>query len=71
VINMSCFNTKRILFWMVWNQTNNVAEYLVNVWILGMFPAFVDCPVSGSLFGSFSHVKDSVRVSVSLMSSLR
>jgi hypothetical protein len=46
VINMSCFNTKRILLWMVWNPNNNVVEYLVNVWILEKYPAFVKCPMS-------------------------
>jgi len=39
--------------------------------MIGMYPAVVKCPVSGSLVSSSSHVKESVRVKRRSISRLR
>jgi hypothetical protein len=39
--------------------------------MIGMYPAFVNFPVSGSLVGSSSHVKDTVILSKCSTSRLR
>jgi len=45
--------------------------YLVKLWMIGMYPAFVKLPVSGSVVGSSSHVKISFRFSRCSMSGLQ
>jgi len=63
--------TMRTVDWIKWNEIVNQKQYLVRLWMIGMYPAFVKCPVSGSLVGSSSHVKESVILSSSSMSRLR
>jgi hypothetical protein len=71
VKTISWFDTMRDADWMMWTKTVNPAEYLVRRWMIGMYPAFVKYPVSGSLVGSSSHVKESVRLSRCSMSRLQ
>ena len=68
---MSWLNTMRTADWTMWNNIAKFTKFLVWVWIIGMNPAFVKCPVSGSLVGSSSRVKESVRLSKCSMSRLR
>ena len=63
--------TMRNVDWIKWNNIVNQNKYLVSSWMIGMYPAFVKYPVSGSLFGSSSHVNASVSLSRSSMSRLR
>jgi hypothetical protein len=57
--------------WMAWNVSANDITFLVYLWMIGMYPAFVIFPVSGSLVGSSFHVKESVMKSRCSMSRLR
>jgi hypothetical protein len=45
-----------------WNAVLIKAAYMVIIWITGVYPTFAKCPVSGSLFGRSSCVKESIRV---------
>jgi len=55
----------------VWYMIVSVVQYAVKFCIFGMYPAFVECPVSGLLVGSSSHVKESVSLSKCWMSILQ
>ena len=67
---MSWLENIRTVDWVIWNANPNTKMYLWRLWISGMYPAFVKWPVSGSLLGSSSHVKESVSVSRCSMSRL-
>jgi len=69
--NISCLITMRTINWVVLNAKRKAFIILVSAWMIGMYPAFVKYPVSGSLFGSSSHVKKSVRLTSCSMSDLR
>jgi hypothetical protein len=56
---ISRFITMRTADWIKWNKIVNQKKYLVRSWMIGMYPAFVKYPVSGSLVGSSSHVNES------------
>jgi len=68
---ISWLDTMRTVVWIMWNKIRNPAVYLVRLWMIGMYPAFVNFPVSGSLVGSSSHVKESVSLSKWSTSRLR
>jgi len=68
---ISRFITMRTADWIMWNNIVNLKKYLVRSWMIGMYPAFVKYPVSGSLVGSSSHENESVSLSRSRMSRLR
>jgi hypothetical protein len=55
--------------WMMWKKIMGQVNYFVSVWMIGMYPAFVQYPVPGSPVGS-SHVKVSVSLSRCSMSRL-
>ena len=63
--------TMRTADWIKWIKIVNQNMYLVRPWMIGMYPAFVKYPVSGSLVGSSSQVKESVSLSRSSISRLR
>jgi len=69
--NISWLMTLRTTNWIVLNEMRKASMYLVSAWMIGMYPAFVQYPVSGSLVGSSSHVKKSVRLRSCSMSDLR
>jgi hypothetical protein len=71
VRSISCWNTMRIADWIMWNIIIKFTKYLVWVSMIWMYPAFVKHPVSGSLVGSSSHVKEPVSLSRYSMSRLR
>ena len=71
VNTISWFDTMRTVDWIMWNAIRNPAVYFVTDWMIGMYPAFVKYPVSGSLVGSSSHVKDTVSLSRCSKSLLR
>ena len=68
---ISWFDTMRNVDWVKWNTIPTQKTYLVRRWMIGMYPAFVKYPVSGSLVGSSSHVKDTVSLSRCSKSLLR
>jgi hypothetical protein len=51
----------RIVDWTQWKTKIITATRAVNIWMSGIHPAAVKCPVSASLVGRSSHVKLSVR----------
>jgi hypothetical protein len=59
---VSWFITMRTVLWIMWPEYAIIAVYFVYLSMRGMYPAVVIYPVSGSLVGSSSHVKESVRV---------
>jgi len=63
--------TLRTINWIMLNAMRKTFTFLASDWMIGMYPAFVKYPVSGSLFGSSSHVKKSVRLRSCSMSDLR
>ena len=63
--------TMRTVDWIKWKDIVNQKTYLARRWMIGMYPAFVKYPVSGSLVGSSSHVNESVSLSSSSISRLR
>ena len=63
--------TMRTVDWVKWNNIVNQKPYFVRRWMIGMYPAFVKYPVSGSLVGRSSHVNESVSLSRSPISRLR
>jgi len=68
---ISWWITTRTVEWIEWNKIMNQKKYLVRSWMIGMNPAFVKYPVSGSLVGISSHVNESVCLNRSSMSRLR
>ena len=68
---MSWLITMRAVLWIPWYPNINITMYFINVWMIGMYPAFVKYPVSGSLVGSSSHVKEFVKLRRFSMSRLR
>jgi hypothetical protein len=68
---ISWLYTMRIMLCVSWNPAMNTMILFTITWILGMYPAFVVCPVSGCLVGSSSQVNASVRVIRSYTSRLR
>jgi len=54
--------TMRTALWIPWNANPKDTMYLESLWMIGMYPAFVIFPVSGSLVCSSSHENESVRV---------
>jgi len=63
VRSISWFNALRTAEWTMWYKNKEITMYLILVWMTRIYPAFVKYPVSGSLVGSSSHVKQSVRLS--------
>jgi hypothetical protein len=59
---VSWFVKMRTVVWIPWNAYAKITVYFVRLWMIEMYPAVVKYPVSGSLVGSSSHVKESVRV---------
>jgi hypothetical protein len=70
VKGMSWSSTIRTVESTVWYIIVNVIKYAATFCNIGMYPAFVKCPVSGFLVGSSSHVKESVSLSKCWMSGL-
>jgi len=68
---VSWFITMRTVLWIVWYAIPKSSMYLERLWIIGIYPAYVTYPVSGSLVGSSSHVKEFVRLRRYSMSRLR
>jgi len=57
---ISWLDNMRTVVWIMWNDIRNPAVNFVRICMIGMYPALVKRPVSGSLAGSSSHVKDTV-----------
>lgn len=68
---MSWFITMRTVLWILWYASAKSSAYLERLWMIGIYPACVIYPVSRSLVGSFSHVKEFVRLRRCSMSRLR
>jgi hypothetical protein len=51
----------RTVDWTVWKHKITIAAFLLYFIVSGIHPAAVNCPVSASLVGRSSHVKQSVR----------
>jgi hypothetical protein len=71
VMIMSWLIMMRAVLWIPKYTNINITVYLVSVWMIEMYPACVKYPVSASLFGSSSHVKEFVKLSRPSMSRLR
>jgi hypothetical protein len=63
--------TMRAVVCKPWNTSTTETKFLVNIWMIGMYPACVILPVSVFMVGSSSHVKESVMVSRCSISRLR
>ena len=59
---MSWFITMRTVHWIMWYANPKSNVYLETFWMIGIYPAYVIYPLSWSLFGSSSHVKEFVRL---------
>jgi hypothetical protein len=68
---MSWFITMRTVLWILWYAIAKSSMYLERFWMIGIYPAYVIYPVSGSLVGESSHVKEFVRLRRCSMSRLR
>ena len=68
---MSWFITMRAVLWILWYTIPKSSMYLERLWMIGMYPAYIIYPVSGSVVGSSSHVKEFVRLRRCSMSRLR
>jgi len=71
VNTISWLDNMRTVVWTMWNEIRSPAVYLVRLWMISMYAAFVKLPVTGSLVGSSSHVKDTVSLSKCSTSRLR
>jgi len=69
--NISWLITLRTTNWIMLKEMKKAFTFLLIAWMIGMYPAFVIYPVSGSLVGSSSHVKESVRLRSCSMSDFR
>jgi hypothetical protein len=58
---MEWLNVIRKADWVPWKTATNIHPYLARLLIRGMYPVIVKLPVSGSLFGKLSDVKQSAR----------
>ena len=68
---MSWLITMRAVLWIPWNANANSSMYLETLWMIGIYPAYVIYPESGSMVDSSSHVKEFVRLKRCSMSRLR
>jgi len=59
---VSRFITMRTVLWIMWYANPKSRMYLERLWMIGIYPAYVIYPVSESLVGSSSHVKEFVRL---------
>ena len=71
VNTISWLDNMRTVVWTMWNEIRSPAVYFVRLWMISMYAAFVKLPVTGSLVGSSSHVKDTVSLSKCSTSRLR